>query len=226
MHGPGYAPQPPDPFPAPVPTQAHAHAPAPARPPALATLIALRVVFVVLAMGSLGLLAWGTVLRVAILRGRRLDWALFWITLVLAVVSLVVIGEFSTAGEEPAPQSKATPLDMVMVGCLVVVAIGVPVYFLLADIRHFQRPTGAGPFPYAPYAVPPSPGPLAATALLTNPLPPPPSVPPVPPQGFGPPTAYGYPPPLATPPPEKPRIDQVRAELDELSDYLRRERDR
>ncbi|MGI5398448.1 hypothetical protein ACQEVG_03115 [Streptomyces sp. CA-135486] len=192
MHGHGYAP------------------PQPKRPPT-ALLVAMRVLFVALALLSFGILAWGTMLRIAIMRRRRLDWLLFWVGLALAITAFVVIGAFGSDAEiDASKQDEMTALDYVFLPILLGLAIGVPIHYLVADIRHYQEPRawGTPPPPYAaptaPYGLPPQPQPTY-------------TYPPVQPQPQPQPPA---------PAPDKPRIDQVRAELDELSDYLRKEKDR
>ena len=71
-------------------------------------------------------------------------------------------------------------------------------YFLFADIRHYSRPHPFGyPQAASPYATPVPQQPVAPVRQV----------------------------PVMPPPPQRPapaRIDQVRAELDELSDYLRK----
>ncbi|MFF3454803.1 hypothetical protein ACFYXH_10800 [Streptomyces sp. NPDC002730] len=202
MHGHGYAP------------------PQPKRPPT-ALLVAMRVLFVALALLSFGMLAWGTMLRIAIMRRRRLDWLLFWVSLALAITAFVVIGEFGSDAEiDAAEQDEMTALDYVFLPLLLGLAIGVPTHYLVADIRHYQEPRaswGPPPPPYAnrtaPYAAP----------TVPYGLPPQPTQMPHTSQRPG----SGYPPvPPQQPQPDKPRIDQVRAELDELSDYLRKEQGR
>ncbi|MFK4224236.1 hypothetical protein [Streptomyces sp. NPDC019890] len=189
MHGHGYAP------------------PQPKRPPT-ALLVAMRVLFVALALLSFGMLAWGTMLRIAIMRRRRLDWLLFWVSLALAITAFVVIGEFGSDAEtQDAKQDEMTALDYVFVPVLLGLAIGVPIHYLVADIRHYQEPRAAWGPPPPPYAAPSAPY----------------GLPPRPQPTYGSPPVQPQPP---APAPDKPRIDQVRAELDELSDYLRKEKDR
>ncbi|MER6913140.1 hypothetical protein ABT354_15840 [Streptomyces sp. NPDC000594] len=188
--------------------------PQPGRRPATATLFALRGLFVLLSLISLGTLAWAAMLRVAVLRKRPLDWVLFWASLVLAVTFFVVVAEFGEQPDPPKGEPKepdvASGLDLVAIWTMVAMAIGIPVHYLVADIRHFQRP--APPPGYGPPTVP------TAPPAYGYPQPPPP----VP--GYGAPSPYTAPAPR--PGGETPRIDQVRAELDELSDYLRREQGR
>lgn len=217
----------------------HGHGFAPPQPsrPSTALLVVVRIVLVALALLSFGLLAWGTMLRIAIMRGRRMDWALFWASLVLAVASLVVMGEVSTAGETASAQEDPRPVDWVCLAALFGLAVGVPVHYLVTDIRHHQphRPGAGAPPPAAgspygpagpfrsPYAAPPAYGyPPAAPPISTGPAPAHrPTPPPYPASGS---PAASTPPPGRTPAPGTPRIDQVRAELDELSDLLRADR--
>ncbi|MEU5402095.1 hypothetical protein ABZ348_22685 [Streptomyces sp. NPDC005963] len=233
MHGPGYAPPP------------------PGRPPSPALLNTLRVVFVALSLLSCGMLAWSAMLRIAIIRRRPLDWVLFGISLLLPIIVMGFIVEVSEAGKEPdttdTKEEEMTGGDVIALLVLLALAIGVPVHYLVIDIRHHQQPAkgwavAAPPYTSAQptYGQPPAPGygyppvntpppgrtpgygyppapPVNTPSMNTPPPSPPPSVPPAP--------------PVNTPPPAAPaadgrRIDQVRAELDELSDYLRREQGR
>ncbi|GGT22750.1 hypothetical protein GCM10010271_27810 [Streptomyces kurssanovii] len=239
MHGHGYAP------------------PQPTRPPT-AVLVVLRIVFVALALLSVGFLAWAAMLRLAVVRRRRSDWVLFWLSLAVTVTVFVVIGEFSTTGTAPVAEEDPTALDFVCVGALFGLAIGVPTHYLVAEIRHYQEPrpgwspavagspygppvAGARPGPYgarppAPaYGYPPAPG-APATPAPAYGYPPaqaapaapvsPPAVPSTPPPVFppaAPSVAAGQPAAPASGGSATPRIDQVRAELDELSDLLRKE---
>ncbi|MFD9046642.1 hypothetical protein [Streptomyces zaomyceticus] len=214
--------------------------PAPPRTagPSAAT-VTVRVLITVLVVLSLGFLAWVAMLRIAIMRRAGRDWALFWVQLVLNIGCVVPLEQrfadtwMNTAG---------------MVVLLVQMAI-VTCYFLVVDIRHHQpapvvimvpSPHPPGSYPYGTpgygYGYPP--------AAVTAPGPttgPPPSLPPNPPTGPMPyasapaPAPHGaqvpppptvpapFPPsaPTHAPAPGAPRIDQVRAELDELSDLLR-----
>ncbi|MET9801476.1 hypothetical protein [Streptomyces sp. NPDC006368] len=87
-----------------------------------------------------------------------------------------------------------------MAGLLVQMA-GVFIYYLIVDIRHHQRVTAPMmPGQYGP--------------------------PPMPSYGYGYPPAPASAPTPAPAPVQPPRIDQVRAELDELSDLLRKEEDK
>ncbi|UYQ62540.1 hypothetical protein [Streptomyces peucetius] len=211
----------------------HGFAPPQPRRPSTALLVVVRIVFVALALLSFGLLAWGTMLRIAIMRARRSDWLLFWLSLVTAVTCLVVIGEFSDAGEPSAAEKPPTPVDYVCILVMLGLALGVPTHYLVADIRHYQDPRPAAGWPpqagsrygpaipaAGPYGMPQQPagyGYPPAQPLPQSPVPP--ARPPIPP-----PAAPSTPPASApAPAPGTGRIDQVRAELDELSDLLRKE---
>ncbi|MGW0121111.1 hypothetical protein [Streptomyces sp. NPDC003327] len=174
--------------------------------PSSGGLIALRVLFVVLALGSCGFLGWAPLLRLAVVTRRKVDWALFGTALAAATGLFVYIG--LTAEKE------GSDLEAFLgVGTLVALAAGSIAYYLVAEIRHFERRAAAAvPPPYAyPYG-----GAPGTAVTVPNPAP-------------GP-HAYGYPP---VPPPvtgaahgaaPAPRIEQVKAELDELSDLLRKDR--
>lgn len=243
MHGYGYPPEQP-----------------PKRRPSSATLNALRVLFVTLTVLSCGLLAWGSMLRLAIVTRARRDWA------ALVLVFVLNVGLFAFILATPDDPDKMTDAQaLIGVAWLFGVMIGSITYYLYTDIRHF------GPFgPNGPYAggMPGSPagygGYLPPQARAVTPgygyppvVPQPPagrvpmpqspnpqsSVPrspmpgtPVPPTSAPrtsaptPPPPTAVPAPAPTPPPvppasphAHPRLDQVRAELDELSDYLRKE---
>ncbi|MFI2211788.1 hypothetical protein [Streptomyces sp. NPDC020141] len=242
----------------------HGYASPPARRPATATLVTLRVVFVAISLAGLGLFSWAALLRLAIVRGRRLDWVLFGLALAAAIGILVVFGEVQDPDAPAKPEEPGTtPAGVAGSLAMVAMAIGVSVHYLVADIRHYQRPgpqPPAGPSPYSvtvPVAGPPvPPGPPAPGYGYPPARPgaaaygyPPPAHPPVPPPARSPYTAPPRPPspytaqaqpqpqPQSQPPqpspytapapaPGAPRIEQVRAELDELSDYLRKEQGR
>ncbi|MEV0976698.1 hypothetical protein [Streptomyces sp. NPDC049915] len=175
------------------------------------TVITLRVLFAAAGFLSCGLLACLPLFRIAFVRGRRLDWAAAWVSLPLSITAFAVVGSV------PEGDSRG---DVALALVLILGAVATA-YFLVVDIQldrarrlratgyaHAQAPTVHGSYGY------PQPGPA---------YPPPGPVPPVAPVHPTP-----IPQPLATPtppPPHRPapaRIDQVRAELDELSDYLRR----
>ncbi|MEF9883363.1 hypothetical protein [Streptomyces sp. P9-A4] len=194
--------------PTPAPTPTGAPTPARAGGPSAAT-ITVRVLITVLVLLSLGFLAWVAMLRIAIMRRSGRDWALFWAQLVLNIGCVVPLEErfadtwMNTAG---------------MVVLLVQMAI-VTFYFLVVDIRHHQR---------APIVVmaPPPPPYLPMGHVYTQGAPGTPPTVVTRPDQAGAPNPYTCAPPLpanqAPLPPYPPRIDQVRAELDELSDLLRK----
>ncbi|MFE3035934.1 hypothetical protein ACFXKY_30295 [Streptomyces canus] len=185
-----------------------------AAPPARdsGTVITLRVVLAAVGFLSCGLLACAPLFRVAFLRGRTVDWVLAWASLPLSIACFAVVGSL--------PESdRRTDVAMSLV---LLFGLFSSVYFLVMDIRvHQQRRFAGFPPPQAPsvhtgYGYPqpaPQPQPPYTSTLPPQQHPQPPA-PPV--------AAPGVVPP---PPPQRPapaRIDQVRAELDELSDYLRK----
>ncbi|WP_197370651.1 hypothetical protein, partial [Streptomyces clavuligerus] len=156
------------------------------RRPATATLYVLRGLLVLLSVVSFGILSWAAMLRVAVLRRRRLDWVLFWISLALAVAFFVMAAEIGEQTGQPEggeqEQETATGFELALILTMVAVAIAAPVHYLFADIRHFQQfdqAPGHGPLP----GTPPLP-PYTATAPAAHGYGPPPSAP-----------GYGYPPP-------------------------------
>ncbi|MFE3856183.1 hypothetical protein ACFXPN_34280 [Streptomyces griseorubiginosus] len=194
-----------------------------AAPPARdsGTVITLRVVLAAVGFLSCGLLACAPLFRIAFLRGRVVDWVLAWASLPLSIACFAVVGSL--------PESdRRTDVAMSLV---LLLGLFSSVYFLVMDIRvHQQRRfTGylppQGPTVHTGYGYPhPQPHPTPTPPYTSTVLPPPqprpqPPVPPV--SGPGPGPGSG----VVPPPPQRPapaRIDQVRAELDELSDYLRK----
>ncbi|GAA0638203.1 hypothetical protein GCM10009535_13360 [Streptomyces thermocarboxydovorans] len=192
-----------------------------------ATIITLRVLFAGAGILSCGLLAAVPLFRIAILRARTADWVLAWSGLVVSIVLLTVVGsvpESDTRGD-------------VALGLLIFTGAASSVYFLTADIRWHQPHRPGAPVPpsphattvqapgaHAPYGYPQPASPYAATPVPQPPHTPVPQAPHVP-HTPGPHTPVPQTPPTPAPPPRPApaRIDQVRAELDELSDYLRRQ---
>ncbi|QOV37861.1 hypothetical protein IM697_05455 [Streptomyces ferrugineus] len=180
------------------------------QPPPTGWLVFLRVVFVVISVLSFGLLMWTMMLRLAIVTRRALDWWLFAASIVVEFLGLYLMG--SEPGEEIHTAGGWIGLALVLGGIVASVA-----YYLSADIRHFhqlrfpgyraQRPPAQAygyPQPQSPYTA--TTAPQSPTRQAPTPHTPIPQTP-------------------APPPPQRPapaRIDQVRAELDELSDYLRK----
>ncbi|MFI2783327.1 hypothetical protein [Streptomyces sp. ALB3] len=210
--------------------------------PSSATLVTLRVVFVALALLSCGLLAWAAMLRLAIVTRKQRDWWLFGLVLALDVGLIAYLGSLPEE-EEVMTDGQA----VITLAWILVVFVGTVTYYLYTEIRHFdpyrgpqgglRGPHGAPGSHAGPYGArhpgPPSfpSGGYASRQTVTAPRTPSYGYPPAPPQGPAP-----TPPPASTPavpaqPSDAPRtaapqrLDQVRAELDELSDYLRKEGD-
>ncbi|GGV38510.1 hypothetical protein [Streptomyces spectabilis] len=180
MHGHGYVPPPPS-------------APSAPSAPSTGAPVTMRVLFVVLAALTCGLLAWAAMLRLALVTRAVRDWVLFVAVVGLDVLAVVLIGVDKGDEEFTGPGNT---------GMTILVATLVPViaYYLTMDIRHHARLARAR----APYQ------------QTQFPAYPPPQHQP----------SYGYPTqstPAPAPGPAPARIDQVRAELDELSDYLRKQ---
>ncbi|MFI0896003.1 hypothetical protein [Streptomyces sp. NPDC020983] len=206
----------------------------PPRPPAgRGAVIWLRVLFTALPVLSFGLLAWASPLRLAVTRRNPADWALMVIDIVLVVTGYMLIG-FAQDNTD-SWQSNVGTLTVL------VVSLGTPAYFLTADIRRRPVVLAGYPVPHgyparSPYAAGygPAAGGAAAGIPMSHPVPhrtPVPQQTPAPHRTPAPqtPAPHGTPDPsngaaAAGPPP--PRIQQVRAELDELSDYLRKEEGR
>ncbi|MEU9334957.1 hypothetical protein AB0D49_17580 [Streptomyces sp. NPDC048290] len=192
--------------------------------PSMGVLVFLRVLFVVISVCSIGFLAWTMLLRLAIVTRKGLDWGLFVATAAIDILAMVLI--VTEPGEEIHTPAGFTGMFLLLGTLIAGVA-----YYLAAEIRHFHQLR----YPYPPTPAP-APGPAPAygypqpqppyTTTTVSHMPPAQNPPhtPVPRPGGGPhtpPPAPG-PVPSAQPPQQPPaRIDQVRAELDELSDYLR-----
>jgi hypothetical protein len=195
-----------------------------------ATVITLRVLFAAAGLLSCGLLACLPLFRVAYLRGRWYDWTAAWVSLPLSITALAVVGSV--------PETD-TRSDVALGGVMLLGALSAA-YFLTVDITlGGQRRALAGRTP------PPIPTAFQTPYGYPQPAPPMQPTPPAPPysntlgtQGtplFGPGVHTSVPQPphdrIPQPPaqgpapaphrPEPARIDQVRAELDELSHYLR-----
>ncbi|MEU4920145.1 hypothetical protein AB0G29_12395 [Streptomyces parvus] len=190
----------------------HGYGPMPQQPttsrPSPATLTTVRVILVALTVLSCGLLGWAAMLRLAIVTRRPRDWFL------LVVVIALNIGLFAfimATPDDPDEMSDAAALFMML--WILGLLAGVITYYLYAEIRHYSA-LGA-PAPYGAPAHPAPPLPYQQQNLAQHQQ--------HQPQQHQPPNPYTAP---ATPPTPKPapqRLDQVRAELDELSDYLRQE---
>ncbi|MTE19379.1 hypothetical protein F0L17_09610 [Streptomyces sp. TRM43335] len=199
--------------------------PAPHRPGPGVGGIVLRVFFASFPVWSLGLLAWVPSLRFAVLRRRRLDWAVFAVSVALTVGYVVLL---FVAGED---EGKGTV--SLLAGLYIILLIGgATVHGILGD-RFLRDPAAYRSRQPAPGY--PAPHPAAVADAPTVHVPPRPTSP------VAPPAAYGYPHPSppshpsppphpaaagAVPrPPEPPRssrMRQVASELDELDELLRR----
>ncbi|MEU1913944.1 hypothetical protein [Streptomyces massasporeus] len=185
-------------------------------PRSAATVISLRVLFAAAGFLTCGVLACVPLFRVAVLRGRALDWVLAWVSLPLAIACFVVIG---TLPEDDYRTDIALALILLL-------GAASAIYFLVMDIGHHgeQRRLAGYASPHAPtvvqtpYGYPHQAPPYAPTS---TPIPQPPG-PHTPAPHDTPQVAGPHQPPPSPQRPAPARIDQVRAELDELSDYLRR----
>ncbi|MES5822003.1 hypothetical protein [Streptomyces sp. RG80] len=191
------------------------------QPPHPALLVLLRVLFVVVGIFTIGLFAWAMLLRLALVTRRGLDWGLFVASFVAIVTGLILLGV--EGGDEIHTVGGWIGLFLLLGTLVATIA-----YYLSADIRHFHQLRYGGytpqpaPAPAPAYGYPQAQpqSPYTATTLPQTPAPVPQSPLPQPP---APRDAVPHAP---VPPPQRPapaRIDQVRAELDELSDYLRRQ---
>lgn len=194
MHGPGIPPQ-------------HGHQ------PDSGGVVALRVLFTLLPILTCGFLAWGSLLRLAVVTRRSRDWWLVAVAGALEIFWLVMIGADTT------PDTTGWQSDVGAVGTLCT-GLGVCAYYLVADIRYYEqlkaaRAAGWYPQPASPYA------PLQETRPSYGYPPAPHQLPRQAPQPV-PPTVPQQAPEPAPAPTTPPRIGQVRAELDELSELLRR----
>ncbi|MBX9398514.1 hypothetical protein K4749_34275 [Streptomyces sp. TRM72054] len=209
------------------------------QPPRTAWLVLMRVVFVVISILSLGFLTWTMLLRLAIVTRRSLDWGLFVAVLAIDILAIVLLG--TESGDQIHTAGGWTGLTLLLGTLVAVIA-----YYLAAEVRHFHQlryGTGyaPGPTPAYGYPQPPTPYTTGTAAPHTPHTPPTAHTPQRPPHAPQPPLPQGAAvphtppptprptsarPPIPTPPPQRPvpaRIDQVRAELDELSDYLRKQ---
>ncbi|MFF8939000.1 hypothetical protein ACF08O_30630 [Streptomyces paradoxus] len=187
-------------------------------PRSAATVISLRVLFAAAGFLTCGVLACVPLFRVAVLRGRALDWTLAWVSLPLSIACFAVIGAL--------PESDYR--TDIALAAILLLGVGAAVYFLVVDIGHHgeQRRFAGYASPHAstvghtPYGYPQHPAPPYAPASTPVPHPPAPHTPT--PRDATPPIPGPIQPPPSPQRPAPARIDQVRAELDELSDYLRR----
>ncbi|MEU6660718.1 hypothetical protein [Streptomyces sp. NPDC046821] len=198
--------------------------------PSEAGRIVLRVVFVAMAVLSMGFLAWTALLSLALTTRTRTHWIVF------GSVAALQAGTFALLASDPGESEFTTWRGNGGMTIMMLTLAGVVTYYLIADIRHSRRKRaayyGGG---YAKASQVPNPfgqqPPLTGGPVYGYPQgryapTPPPTTTPVhaqPTQTAGPaPTPTPIPGPMNQPP-QAHRIDQVRAELDELSDYLRKQ---
>ncbi|MFE6162168.1 hypothetical protein ACFQ7F_25020 [Streptomyces sp. NPDC056486] len=188
----------------------HGHGYAPQQPPPTSggTYVTLRVMFVVLAVMTCGLLAWAMMLRLALVTRKPHDWGLFGLVAALDVSAVVLVGIDPGEDEFQGPGGAGMVI-------LLTTMLAAVIYYLFADIRHFSRnrqPQYAGYAGTQPAYGYPQQGP--------TPTPTPVHLQPTQLQHHQPPVQQTPPPPTR---PAPARIHQVQAELDELSDYLRKQ---
>ncbi|GAA1532273.1 hypothetical protein GCM10009730_46960 [Streptomyces albidochromogenes] len=200
--------------------------------------ITMRVLFPICAVFSCGVLSCVPLLRIAILRGRWYDWAVAWASIPVAITAFAVVGSL--------PEGDVR--TDIALSCILLLGAASAGYFLVFDIRHYARLGAAGvphsvtgtQAPYGPYApqaqsqpqqqpygqsAPPQygyPNPYASTPVV-NPAPVPPPHHQPQPQQTQPQQPHPHEHPHPHPPQQPRRVDQVRAELDELSDLLRQD---
>ncbi|MEU8522116.1 hypothetical protein [Streptomyces sp. NPDC048577] len=174
--------------------------------------------FALLPLFSIGFLTWATMIRLAVVTRRALDWVLCAVSAAIMLTGLLLMPE----------DTESTRADVAM-SLVLLNAAAFTAYFLVADIRHDRLRVGAAPYP--PYAttvprhrsgyVPPVPAPAPTPAprprLAPQRPPRQPEPPVVPPAPHEPPAPH---------PGARPRIDRVRAELDELSHLLRKDEEK
>ncbi|MGC4968284.1 hypothetical protein ACLQ2H_20045 [Streptomyces globisporus] len=192
----------------------HGYGPMPQQPttsrPSPATLTTVRVILVALTVLSCGLLGWAPMLRLAIVTRKPFDWFLLVVVLALNIGLFVFI---MATPDDPDQMSDAAALFMML--WILGLLAGVITYYLYAEIRHYN--TLGAPAPYGAPVHPAPPLPYQQQHLAPHQQHQPR------PQQHQQPNPYTAPTPPPTPKPAPQRLDQVRAELDELSDYLRKE---
>ncbi|WP_037608138.1 hypothetical protein [Streptacidiphilus rugosus] len=160
-------------------------------------------VIAVVLIGGVGIFAFVPLGVLAVRRRQRRD---LWLTLGAFVYAVVGCVAVSAQHDSNHPGVLVSLLSVGMLGQ----GIAATVYYVVCDLRpprlrpvapmHLQQPPHAGPF--AGHGSTPDAGPVPYGSPAHRPL----AQPPIPEQSY--------------------RLGQVRAELDELSDYLRKERDR
>ncbi|MGW1076240.1 hypothetical protein [Streptomyces sp. NPDC002537] len=144
----------------------------PPRRPNRAAVITIRVVVIVLTVGAAGVFCWVAMLRLAIMRRRARDWALFWATLVTSVVLLAAMGSF--------PEGHAG--RNATLAALLLLTAAALTHYIRSDIR-FQRELARSAAPAGPV---PGPLPIEIPGTMTGPAP----------GAYG---GYGYPQPQPQP---------------------------
>ncbi len=170
-------------------------------------IVALRILLVLVPPLTLGGLAFVPLVRVAAVRRRARDWALCGTVALLSVAGFALIG---TTDNDDNWQTVVGLMDILGLALLC------PLYFLVAELR-WQNPRHGPAYLPVPGYPQPYPAPYPRPYQYPNAGAPPYSTPP-------PSTPPPYParpaPPGVPAAPAGGRIDQVRAELDELSAYL------
>lgn len=183
------------------------------RRPSTAALAVERAGLTVVSLCAIGFLSWISLLRAASVTRRRAGWFALWCS-----VACAVLGTFFIAVDPGSDEIEGWQGNLGMVFLLLNAFAGTA-YYLYSDIRY--RATAAAPPGFAgSYADAPGRYPAPGTFAPAAPAGP------YAPTAHGAPArpAPGYAPPFPAPAPPYPgRIDQVRAELDELSAYLRAE---
>ncbi|MEU7485767.1 hypothetical protein [Streptomyces sp. NPDC042319] len=224
------------------------HGPAPAPPPPrplrFGTAVLLRVVLVGVAVLSLGMLAWVALLRAALVHRRPVAWWLFGVDAGLVMPLFAVLG---SVPENDWRGDAAMVLILLQMAAAVAYYLAVDIRARARSLAAYPpdhsrttQPPGAPPYGAPAYGIPahgapaygtPAYGaPAYGTAPFGAPGGPGATAAPNTPAGYAAPatgyaapgTGYAAPATGHAAPARPQRIEQVRAELDELSDYLRR----
>jgi hypothetical protein len=221
---------------------------APPPPPASqAENIGLRVLFTVLPLITLGFGAWGSMLRLAMLLKRTHDWVLLAVSAGLVPIMIVLFANSTDDNDWQINSGAAcvlfcmfaTPVYFLVVD---IRRTGAVARRYLAYQQQMQQQGRQDPRSTNPYSYRSDTGPSAAPGPVQGPISGRPGIPARPPYGYGPAARTPGPAPTPTPSPATPapmpgpnsaappappapgpRMDQVRAELDELSNLLRKE---
>ncbi len=120
--------------------------------PSSGGVVALRVLFALIPVLSCGFLGWASMLRLAILTRRTSDWVLLVVNFVLTV------GWVALIGADPTPNTDGWQGNTGAFG-VIFTGFATCIYFLVADIRHYDRQAAARaagwyppqqPAPYVP----------------------------------------------------------------------------